>query len=451
MRQGKVIIINIIIVLLAAASIVTLYLGSFMDIKANLNVNNENVQEIVAMFGENKSGEGSGEGEGSGSTIDVSALGEFNINIPFTISIKNTDAINCIFKFNNRKEVVTQFVDREITVIVENLLTSAKEIFKVATNALVNKAVDEAKKAIEQQISSTGGENQTAVSEVLEEYGVNDQTIENVKTELSDAVTTVLNGGDSDDIKNIIENSTTIDSILKAFQEAKMKNELGVSELSESQKEEANSKAMQSKDELLVKYDEVVEKYGDENGKITSATIVNTVLEQTGINKSEEGGETTKITTEEELVEFLSNKVNTAIDNSKEYIGYVLIGLGAFVLLVMASWGYVALKIIIKLFAKNKTVRFGLAQAFGWMPHVFFIGLPMLVVKLSGFIMEKFGTQLPEQAQKVVNMMKEILSLNLHSLTWVSAACTIPLLVFSFFYYKWRRQIKSDINYKKNK
>ena len=80
-------------------------------------------------------------------------------------------------------------------------------------------------------------------------------------------------------------------------------------------------------------------------------------------------------------------------------------------------------------------------QAFGWMPHVFFVGLPMTLIKLANFLVEKLGEQLGEQVTKIVNLATEFIQLDVSSLTWVSAACTVGLLVISFFYYSWRKQI----------
>ena len=67
--------------------------------------------------------------------------------------------------------------------------------------------------------------------------------------------------------------------------------ELGVDELTEEQKEQATAKAAEKKNDVLQKYDEVVEQYGteDENGekKITSESIVAGVFNQAGVKDSD--------------------------------------------------------------------------------------------------------------------------------------------------------------------
>ena len=436
MKQFKVIIVNIIIVLLAVASIVTLYLGSFMKIALKLTVNNENVEEVVELFNTNKKSDGGEESSEDNKKIDVSALGEFSLELPLSLNIKNEDALTAVF--SDRKEVVTKFIDREVSSVISTLLDTAKDIFKTVTTAIVNKVVEEAKTEIEKQIS----ENTSSTEVLQEEYGISEEDITTLKTEVSNAVNTVLEGGNSDDIKKILEDSQTLDDILLAYSEAKLKTELGVEELNEEQKTQAQADASSNKNDFLDGYDKAVEKFADEEGTINASTIINGVMSEAGITSDD--GESESINSEEELVEYVSTKINTALEENKEYIGYALMGMGIFVLIVMASWAYVVIKIIAKLFSKNKTIRFGVPQAFGWMPHVFFVGLPMSIIKLANLLVEKLGEQLGEQVTKIVNLATEFVQLNVSSLTWVSAACTVGLLVISFFYYKWRKQINKE-------
>ena len=436
MKQFKVIIVNIIIVLLAVASIVTLYLGSFMKIALKLTVNNENVEEVVELFNTNKKSDGGEESSEDNKKIDVSALGEFSLELPLSLNIKNEDALTAVF--SDRKEVVTKFIDREVSSVISTLLDTAKDIFKTVTTAIVNKVVEEAKTEIEKQIS----ENTSSTEVLQEEYGISEEDITTLKTEVSNAVNTVLEGGNSDDIKKILEDSQTLDDILLAYSEAKLKTELGVEELNEEQKTQAQADASSNKNDFLDGYDKAVEKFADEEGTINASTIINGVISEAGITSND--GESESINSEEELVEYVSTKINTALEENKEYIGYALMGMGIFVLIVMASWAYVVIKIIAKLFSKNKTIRFGVPQAFGWMPHVFFVGLPMSIIKLAKLLVEKFSAQLGEEVTKIVDMATEFVQLNVSSLTWVSAACTVGLLVISFFYYKWRKQINKE-------
>lgn len=440
MKQFKVIIVNIIIVLLAVASIVTLYLGSFMKIALKLTVNNENVEEVVELFNTNKKSDGGEEPSEDNKKIDVSALGKFSLELPLSLNIKNEDALTAVF--SDRKEVVTKFIDREVSSVISTLLDTAKDIFKTVTTAIVNKVVEEAKTEIEKQIS----ENTSSTEVLQEEYGISEEDITTLKTEVSNAVNTVLEGGNSDDIKKILEDSQTLDDILLAYSEAKLKTELGVEELNEEQKTQAQADASSNKNDFLDGYDKAVEKFADEEGTINASTIINGVISEAGITSND--GESESINSEEELVEYVSTKINTALEENKEYIGYALMGMGIFVLIVMASWAYVVIKIIAKLFSKNKTIRFGVPQAFGWMPHVFFVGLPMSIIKLAKLLVEKFSAQLGEEVTKIVDMATEFVQLKVSSLSWVSAACTVALLIISFFYYKLRKQIKKEQNIK---
>ena len=132
------------------------------------------------------------------------------------------------------------------------------------------------------------------------------------------------------------------------------------------------------------------------------------------------------------------------VGEKEEVITKVLQGLGIFIIFVIACWAYVILKLIIKLFMKNKTVRVGLPQAFGWMPHVFFVGLPMTFIKVAPLLIQKLPEQAGEQVKAILDQITSMVSVTVSSLTWVSALCTVFLLIVTIPYYRYRRQIKKE-------
>jgi hypothetical protein len=55
-------------------------------------------------------------------------------------------------------------------------------------------------------------------------------------------------------------------------------------------------------------------------------------------------------------------------ESTIRYISSVLKYLGIFLLIVIGSWAYLILKILVKFFARNKTVGMFFPKFFGWMP-----------------------------------------------------------------------------------
>ena len=111
----------------------------------------------------------------------------------------------------------------------------------------------------------------------------------------------------------------------------------------------------------------------------------------------------------------------------------------------MACWAYVLIKIIIKtIFFKNKTVGLFFPRMFGWMPHVFLVGLPMTLIKYLPVIAAKVIESQPEMQEGLDYAMNilEMVKISVSSLTWISALCTVILMVLLIFYWPMRRAAK---------
>ena len=128
-------------------------------------------------------------------------------------------------------------------------------------------------------------------------------------------------------------------------------------------------------------------------------------------------------------------------------VGKVLSYVGYFLFFVMACWAYVLIKIIVKtIFCKNKTVGLFFPRMFGWMPHVFFVGLPMFLIKYLPLFAEKIVASQPEMQESMNSIMSilEMIKLSVSSLTWISALCTVILMVLLIFYWPMRRRAKKE-------
>lgn len=165
------------------------------------------------------------------------------------------------------------------------------------------------------------------------------------------------------------------------------------------------------------------------------------VTEGEGEAETETSGSSSgEIKSMDDVKAYVIEKIFGAIDEQTvRYAGIAMSVLGYFLLFIMACWAYVLIKVIVKmLFCKNKTVGLFFPRMFGWIPHVLFIGLPMLALKFLPQILEQVGADAGESLQTILNM----LSVNFTSLTWVSALCTVVLLVVLFIYYPERRASK---------
>ena len=198
MKQGKVVICNIIMALISVAAIVTLIVGSFMKITVTLNIDGEKMAEIM----DSQQGSGTGEtqgvissdeyygnedgftdGETGGSYDDGdSANGgessssgmeelfkDINLSIPISLDFKSLDLIGSVI--GDASEKMNAMLEREIGGIVDVLMNSMDKVLSGLVGVVVNQVVDKAEAEVKKQLESHGiikqiGEDKIFYSEV---------------------------------------------------------------------------------------------------------------------------------------------------------------------------------------------------------------------------------------------------------------------------------------------
>lgn len=419
-KQGKVIVCNILIILTAIAAIITLAIGSFWKVTVELTVNNDTAKKLA----------------GKEKEEDIDKLGQFEFKIPIELEINGKALLTSVG--GDASKVATDVVANTITDLLDNVMKNLSGVLKTVMKASVNMVVEQAKEEVKKQI----GENATdaEVSAKLQsEYGVSEEQINATLNEVSNAAGAILDG-DTDTLRDILTDSEVVNSLFKAYAEKEL--EAGASE------EAVAAKQAELKEKLVKEYDEKVEEFRDDTtGEISGTSVMIGVLGMVGVKQDGEEGEEKPIETEEDLKEFLSEKINTTLGDNAQYIGWGIKGMGIFLIVVMASWAYIIIKCVVKMFMKNKTVGMFFPRFFGWMPHVFFVGIPMLFLKYGPKILEKIGSS-TEQIKETTDTMQEMVSLNIGSLTWVSALCTVILFAIWIPYYGWRRKIKRELKNK---
>lgn len=415
-KQGKVIVCNILIILTAVAAIVTLVIGSFWNIKLELTLNQDSAKKVM--------------GEKYQEQIDN--LGEFEIKLPIELKFQSLDMIQSVS--GNAEGVTDKFVNTTVRDFLDGAFGQIDAIVSTVMRATVGQVVKKAKDSVSQQLGEAASQEEVA-KKLKDDYGVTSEQIEAELDKVSAAALKILEEGDDTELKNLVETSIAIDALFAAYADGEVQEGATA--------EERAAKKDELKNNLLQKYDETVAEFKDENGKISTSSALVSILKMAGIKKADESEQ--EIESVDDLKDMLTEKVNTAVGENKSYIGWALKGMGIFLLVVIASWAYIIVKCIIKMFMRNKTVGMFFPRFFGWMPHVFLVGVPMLIVKYSAFFMEKFGSKMAEDTQNIVKSAQEIISLKLGSLTWVSALCTVILFVIWIPYYGWRRKIKREL------
>ena len=461
MKQGKVVICNIIMALISVAAIVTLIVGSFMKITVTLNIDGEKMAEIM----DSQQGSGNGETQGvmssdgyfgeedgfiddetgsyddneTGSGGESSSSGmeelfkDINLSIPISLDFKSLDLIGSVI--GDASEKMNAMLEREIGGIVDVLMNSIDKVLSGVVGVVVNQVVDKAEAEVKKQLEEAGQGNisEEEIKETLEsEYGITESDIETLKTELSTAVSAVLNG-ETDDSGKFLRESETLDKLVHIYAEEELKQETGETGFTQA---EIEAKAAELKNNVVEEYESALESM-EIDGELNKETAVINLLNNAEMQ--DENGNVIVFENMDQVKSYLASKAQSLLgEEVGDYMGLAMKIMGIFTLVVIAAWAYFLLKIIVKtLFSRtNKTVGMFFPRFFGWMPHVFFVGLPMAVFN---------------NLDKIATQYSSLATINITSLTWVSALGSVLLLIILIPYYQWRRKLKREAKLNKRR
>lgn len=425
-NNPKIITCNIIVAILAIVSIITLCTGNFFRLTVTVNVTDQLLNTYL---------EDSDIAE-SNSEFDYQELFDgIDFEIPLTIQIKSATLLKSIT--GKSSEAVQALMSDQIDVVVDNLLNAVDKVVESLAKVVVNTVVERAEEEIYNQLQEELGGNVTeeqVQTELESEYGVSQEDIETLQSDLSNTLIAFLNG-DTDDVSQTLEESETLDNLVNVYAEQALIEESGEGSYTQAQ---IDAKAVELKDQVVNELDENLEKFSDGEDFNKESVIVG-LLNQAGID------EDISLNNMEEVKTFLSNKMYGALgDEAESAISMVLKGLGAFLLIVILSWAYLILKIFFKFFARNKTVGMFVPKFFGWMPYVLFAGIPNLFFRNLDKIIDAVSKRMDVGADTIaaISQYSEMVTIKFSSATWVSAVCCLVLFVLWFPYHKWRRQEK---------
>ncbi len=388
----KLIPYNLIIILISVACVISLAMGTFWKFGIAYQMPKDMMKNLLQSTGEPQPLE---EGaEDFFEKIDFESIAT-NAKFEFGLTI-NPDVLFTSLSGDNTA-TVTKAINSASSEIVKNVNTIIKNMFAAGMKLAVAMAVEEVNSAIEESVDQ-----------------LNQQSA-NID----------LSGMDNiiDEMLSDNPNSTQIKADLIALVNAQIDN---ATDLTEEQKNQLKAESETNVGDF---YDNIVEEFGDENGSLQPVNIAASLLGDT-LNINVEGGSGDAA---ENLSLAVTNKIMSSMNpDTINKISLVLKGIAIFLVVVMAAWGLLALKALLKIFAKNKGVGLGLARFLGWIPHVLLVGLPMLIILLLPKIIASVSS---EQFTQYAEYAKG-LSLTFSSMTYISALGTVALMLINWFGYK---------------
>lgn len=438
-NNGKIFIANIVLAVLAVVSIITLWTGSFMKIDLNIKLDSESLNKIM----DNSEGVPPGEGEATQSEEEIrKLLNSIDVELPLVIDLKSSTMIKSIAKGPENK-ILEEIIGTQTEEVVDILMEQIEKIFPSIVTLTVDAVVADVEKEIKEQIKNELAMQEEDISDeeiaarLEEEYGITQNDIDELKKDISDSASALLNG-EYKDVPEILENSNTFDKLVVIYAEQEIKNEKGEDYVPTQSEIEEKHDSLKS--EAIGKCDEVLEKMKNENGEFSQESIVVGFANQLELKDENENPVT--FNNVEDIKTYTVNKINSAIEKGEisDAMSKAFSAIGIFILIVIAAWAYLIVKIVAKLFMRNKAVKVRVPQFFGWMPHVFFVGLPMMVVK---FIDKAIVSGMESSAEmQTISEFLSMITLKFSSLTWISALCSVLLLVIWIPYRRWRKESK---------
>ena len=460
-NNGKIFIANIIIIALAVVSIITLCVGSFMKIQLNVDIRGETISKFISDANKNGTGKSGNESteesgtdatlkivmEGEGQPEDVTTeeieidkiLSQINIKFDLAFDLKSSVLLKSIS--GNGSDVAKEMIGSQINNVVDALIKNVDGIIDVVMTAVVDSVVETAQEEVIEQLKEELGKTDISEEEIMQEleaeYGITETDIEELKGDVSESAKDILNG-EPEKVSETINNSETMDKLIAVYAEKALKEEKGEDYVATA--EEIAAKKSELKQEIVTEYESTIDEMRDENGELSKESIMVEIMNESELKDAD--GNPVEIKSVDDIKAYISNAATGALNGeTADMISKIFKAFGIFILVVAASWAYIIIKIVVKFFMKNKTVGLLAPRLLGWMPHVFFVGLPMLIVKNINKVFEAASAEMGAEAESFLEMLSMI-SLDISSLTWVSALCSVLLLVIWIPYYRWRRESK---------
>lgn len=425
--KAKVLIFNAVIAAICLFAIVMYIAKPFIKLDVEFTITAETMEELMG----GSSGDGSGGSttfaENSGSTGGYSVdyadiLGEDGILVSADLEITPS----AFFKaFSLTNEGVKDYVYNEIATpnvkkIIEELKEPIGKIVENTVKAIMQEAVKESLKDF------TESED---INTVLSDAGV----------DLSDNVDAIYNEFDRDG--STVD--TVVDVIVEQIDEVTAKlaqsgnQDFADVNVSEETKEEMKNSVRDMLTELdLIDEDGTIKDIdaalaaimqqalgGSNDGNDEQVSTENKILAKSFANEGESASTSSEEELANQLAETLLQELNLD-DESAATVSLVLKIVAGVLICSIATWAYVVLKIIIKVFLKNSSVKIWLPIWFGWILQWLCFAVNIVV-------------------KTVVNVKG--INIALSTSAFFAFICAVALIVVSIPYARARKKLKKSV------
>ena len=379
-RKLSVIIFNVIIFVMSFFILVAYMTQPFFRVRANAELTKEDLAEVIQLESEDIN---------VAELLEDGVALELEIAIPADIMLET--AAKClnriIFHFDTNVDVseyVTELINGGVDSLVDQLLPV---IEKVAINAAKQLAITTGKDALLDALTQGNTEQAEMFEQKLEQAGITDAYLEDKMETVTNALQAENATPESvadvvvdvmDTIIADLKNQADTDLHIENFDNVALKDAV-VEALEMFTKEDGTIDLDSAIAELFNKALE-----NESNPETTASTTGNTVALLSAAEETEDDSVAElKLNVRNKILGLLDESTYATIGTAMKISSLVLV-------LSMFAWLYMMIKIIIKSFMKDKTVKFAAPIIFGGLP-----GLLWLIPSVFMFYLYKHPTILP--------------------------------------------------------
>lgn len=376
MKNLFVFIFNAIFTVICIAAIALYFILPLWKVSVTYNITEEQLNEML------------------GNDIDFTTSSGQGVDVKVDLRFDSIHMISSVADGDAQK-TAERIVDDNLDSIVNQISASISEVTKevvqtVATDTVKTEIKTQIKEFLNSSSSSEEEDEQPIVTdervqELLDNAGVDDDYI----AEKVEAV-----------IEEIYQPDATVDKICD---EATNVAREAYSKLQESEQEEFSDLEFTAENEQSIRdiIADILQEVADEDGNVNAEEFVNALILEVMKALNDSGAETNSAAIAPLSAVSLASNDTTSSENSKDEIKaeirqYILsiisleelntvflitfIAIAAILCISLLSWLYLLIKLIVKFFTKNHSVKLKCPIILGWLPFLILYVLPTIAM-----------------------------------------------------------------------
>lgn len=381
-------------------------------------------------------------------------LGKDKVTLTFSIKATTPQLFALLFNKAETEAAIKRVINANVSTVLDEMSGSIDVVVENLSKSMLRLSVKSALSDTINDFISNEESSDKTVDTVLNDLGLTDEYLDKKSGRIFEAIK--ADGATVDTVTDAT--IAVIDEVVKdlASSATGEYENLTIENLPDSVKETIKSSIKS-----------IIGGFADKNGNINLDSIIYNALGR-AIDKSSEtpteGEETAAIKTalfavgektytKEDVEKLITDKINAFFTGSvisaiSTNITLLTLGMA----LSFALWGWLVVKIVIKLFAENPTIKVWSAIWLGSSPVTsLFITPAVAELALSNlasapaFITNALTKILPANVYNVLTAASKSISVTVNSTTMYTAIITAIFIVFSIFYMIFRKKLKREI------